>query len=67
MKAIQEWLKTKTPIILDYDAGNIGDDMNQRMLVKEHFTETYLMLKTNVNLLTLSRYCIEHALKGPHA
>jgi len=42
----REWLKTKTPIILDYDAGNIGDDMNQRMLVKEHFTETYFSFVT---------------------
>ena len=42
----KEWLKTKTPIILDYDANNIGDDMNQRMLVKEHFTETYFSFVT---------------------
>lgn len=42
----REWLKTKTPIILDYNADNIGDDMNQRMLVKEHFTETYFSLVT---------------------
>ena len=42
----QKWLKTKTPIILDYDANNIGDDMNQRMLVKEHFTETYFSFVT---------------------
>jgi len=45
-KHSQEWLKTKTPIILDYDANNIGDDMNQRMLVKEHFTETYFSFVT---------------------
>ena len=42
----REWLKTKTPIILDYNAQNIGDDMNQRMLVKEHFTETYFSFVT---------------------
>ena len=42
----KEWLKTKTPIILDYDANNIGEDMNQRMLVKEHFTETYFSFVT---------------------
>ena len=42
----KEWLKTKTPIILDHDADNIGDDMNERVLVKEHFSETYFSFVT---------------------
>ena len=40
----KEWLKT--PIILDHDADNIGDDMNERVLVKEHFSETYFSFVT---------------------
>lgn len=42
----RDWLKNKTPIILDHDADTIGDDMNQRILTKEHFTETYFSFVT---------------------
>ena len=40
------WLKEKTPIILDHDADTIGNQMNQRVLVKDHFKETYFSFVT---------------------
>jgi len=40
------WLKEKTPIILDHDANTIGNHMNQRILVKDHFKETYFSFVT---------------------
>ena len=47
MHTVQEWLKTKHPTLLDYDANNIGEDMNSNVcLVKEHFTETYFSFVT---------------------
>jgi len=42
----KQWLKEKTPIILDHNADTIGDDMNQRILTKEHFAQTYFSFVT---------------------
>jgi len=42
----KRWLKEQTPIILDHNADTIGNDMNQRILIKEHFIETYFSFVT---------------------
>jgi hypothetical protein len=42
----EHWSKNQTPIILDHDKNTIEEGMNQRILKREHFADTYFSFVT---------------------